>query len=97
MAKAKIIANFKSAGDENKAIFDSINNKFSDTIIEYPSVPRIGEWVDLLEFSGNYNLSAEESQWLSAKEHKYRIENVNMREGYIEAVLDTDRIWQVEA
>lgn len=81
MTKAKIKVTFEIAENEDKAIKESINQKFTDKIIDYPTVPRIGEWVDLLKLSGNYNLSKEELQWLSAKEHKYRIENVNMCEG----------------
>lgn len=97
MTKVKIKAKFEVAKNENDRMGQSINQKFTDKIIEYPTVPRIGEWVDLTELSHDYDLSEEESKWLSAKEHKYRIENVNIREGYIEAELDMDKIWPEEA
>lgn len=96
-AKAKIKVKFEVGENEDDRIKQSINQKFADKIIEYPTVPRIGEWINLLELSHDYKISKEELKWLSAKEHKYRIENVNMREGYIEAELDMDKVWPEEA
>ena len=96
MTKVKIKAEFEVAENEDDRIKQLINQKFADKIIEYPTVPRIGEWIDLLELSNHYNLSEEELKWLSNKEHKYRIENVNKCDGYIEAELDMDKVWPEE-
>lgn len=97
MAKAKFKPGFIVSGKKDEGIRQSINNKFSGKIVEYPTVPRIGEWVDLLELSHHYNLLPEELKWLSESEHKYRIENVNICDGFIEAELDTDKTWKEEA
>ena len=97
MTKVKIKAKFEVTGNEDDRMKQSINQKFADKIIEYPTVPRIGEWIDLLELSHDYDLSQEELKWLAASEHKYRIENVNKCDGYIEAELDMDKVWPEEA
>ena len=88
---------FKVAGKEDGAIRQAVNEKFSGKIIDYISVPRIGEWLDLAELAGNYDLSEEEQNWLDGREHKYQIENVNKCDGYIEVELDIDKIWPEEA
>ena len=97
MTKVKIKAEFELTGNEDDRMKQSINQKFADKIIEYPTVPRIGEWIDFLELSHDYDLSQEELKWLAAAEHKYRIENVNKRDGYIEAELDMDKVWPQES
>lgn len=97
MTKVKIKAAFEVAEKEDNSIRQAINEKFADKIIEYPTVPRIGEWIDMIELSHYYNLAPEELKWLSAKEHKYRIENVNKCDGFIEAELDMDKVWPEEA
>lgn len=96
MKKVKFKVNFKSGEKSEDQIKLAINEKVSDKIIEYQTVPRIGEWIDLLELSENYNLSEEELKWLSSNEHKFRIENVHIRENYFEADLDIDKIWPEE-
>ena len=97
MTTVKIKADFELSGNEDDGIKQSINQKFADKIIEYPTVPRIGEWIDLLELSHGHDLSQEESKWLAAVEHKFSIENVKKCEGYIEAELDMDKVWPEEA
>ncbi len=67
MTKVIIKAEFKVAEKENNKIVQAINKKFSDTITEYVSVPRIGEWIDLLELSDNYDLSRKDLKWLSVE------------------------------
>ena len=62
-----------------------------------PQFPRIGEWIDLLELSHDHDLSQEELKWLAAAEQKFRIENVNKCDGYIEAELNMDKVWPEEA
>lgn len=83
--------------NEDEALRESVNNKFSAKIVEYVTVPRIGEWIDLLKLSDKYDLSHGELTWLSSHEHKFRIENVNKCDGYIEAELDIDKVWPEEA
>lgn len=97
MTKVIIKVKFKATEKDDGKITQAINEKFSNKIIEYNTVPRIGEWIDLSELSHNYNLSEEELKWLSGNEHKYRIENVNKCDGYIEAELDMDKVWPEEA
>jgi hypothetical protein len=57
MTTVKIKADFELSGNEDDRIKQSINQKFADKIIEYPTVPRIGEWIDLLELSHDHDLS----------------------------------------
>lgn len=97
MTKVLLKVGFEVAEKEDDKIRQSINGKFSQNVIDYLTVPRIGEWIDLLELSHHYNLSPHELKWLSVNEHKYRIENVNKCDGYIEAELDTDSVWPSEA
>lgn len=97
MSKAIIKVEFQTAGKEDAAARQAINKKFSGKIIDYGTVPRIGEWIDLLEFAKNYDLTQEELNWLSAREHKYQVENVNKCDGYIEVELDIDKVWPEEA
>jgi len=97
MSKVKIKVGFAAGPGNDSVIKQSINQKFSDTIIEYPSVPGIGEWINLLEISKEYHLSEDELKWLAVKEHKYQIENVNKCDGYIEVELDIDKVWPAEA
>lgn len=96
MSKVIIKVEFETAGGEAE-IKQAINKKFSGQTIDYGTVPRIGEYVDLLEISKNYELSEEELNWLSKREHKYQIENVNKCDGYIEVELDIDKVWPEEA
>ena len=97
MTEVKIKVDFKVGETEDSKIRQAINKKFSNKIIANESVPRIGEWIDLLKIAGSYDLSQEEFQWLSLKEHKYQIENVNKCDGYIEVELDLDKIWPEKA
>ncbi len=97
MSKVIIKVEFKTTERKDAATWQAINEKFSGKIVDYLSVPRIGEWVDLLEFSKNYDLTAEELERLTSREHKFQIENVNQRDGYIEVELDIDKVWPEEA
>ena len=97
MTEVKIKVEFEISGKKDDKIRQAINEKFSNKLIEYPTVPQIGDWIDLLQLSHNYNLSEEELNWLTASEHKYQIENVNKCDGYIEVELDIDKIWPEEA
>jgi hypothetical protein len=97
MSKVKIKMELPVADKADSNIRQSLNEKISDATIDYGSVPRIGEWIDLLELAKSYNLTEEELNWLSGNEHKYQIENVNKCEGFIEVELDIDKIWPEEA
>jgi hypothetical protein len=97
MTKVKIKVDFEVGAGEDSAIKQAINEKFTNKIIDNETVPRIGECVDLLKVSQSYELNKEELQWLSSREHRYLIENVNKCDGYIEVELDLDKIWPEEA
>lgn len=97
MSKVKIKLELEPVGGEGDNMKRAINEKYSNTLIDYGSVPRIGEWVDLLELANKYELTQNELKWLSRMEHKYQIENVNQCDGFIEIELDLDKVWPEEA
>lgn len=96
MTEVKIKVEFEVGEEEDSSIKKSIHQKFSEKTIPFETVPRIGEWLDLLEVSKEYDLSEEQLNWLSNADHKFQIEDVHKCDGYFEIELDTDKIWSHE-